>query len=61
MARAKGVPVVAFLGQGGGELAGLADHAFVVGSDDRGRIQELQLAVEHIIAGLVEDEDGAGG
>ena len=60
-ARAKGIPVVAFLGKGGGELAGLADLAFVVASDDTSRIQELHLAAEHIVAGLVEDGEAAGG
>lgn len=51
----KGVPVVALLGQDGGALAGLVEQAIVVPSDDTSHIQELHLAMEHIIAGIVED------
>lgn len=51
----KGVPVVALLGQDGGALARLVEQAIVVPSDDTSHIQELHLAMEHIIAGIVED------
>ncbi len=54
-AKARGVSVVAFLGRGGGQLAGLADVALVVPSDDTARIQELHLAIEHVICDLVEE------
>jgi len=54
-ARARGIPVVAFLGKSGGELKALADVAFVVPSDETARIQELHLAVEHIICDIVEE------
>ena len=54
-AKARGVNVVAFLGRGGGQLAGLADVALVVPSDDTARIQELHLAIEHVICDLVEE------
>ncbi len=54
-AAVKGVPVVALLGQDGGALAGLVEQAIVVPSDDTSHIQELHLAMEHIIAGIVED------
>jgi len=54
-AKARGVPVVAFLGKGGGQLKELADVVFVVPSDDTARIQELHLAVEHLICDIVED------
>lgn len=54
-ARARGVPVVAFLGKSGGELKTLADVAFVVPADETARIQELHLAVEHIICDIVEE------
>ena len=57
-ARAKGVGVVAFLGQGGGTLRALADDAILVPSDDVSRIQELHLALEHLIVELVEEELG---
>jgi D-sedoheptulose 7-phosphate isomerase len=54
-ARGRGVGVVAFLGKGGGRLASLADLTFVVASDDTCRIQEMHLAAEHILIGLVEE------
>jgi D-sedoheptulose 7-phosphate isomerase len=54
-AAAKGVQVVALLGRDGGALADLVDQAIVVPSDDTSHIQELHLAMEHIIAGIVED------
>jgi D-sedoheptulose 7-phosphate isomerase len=55
VARAQGVEVVAFLGRTGGRLAALADEAFLAASDSPSRIQELHLAAQHIIAGLIED------
>jgi D-sedoheptulose 7-phosphate isomerase len=54
-AKARGVTVVAFLGKGGGQLAELADVALIIPADDTARIQELQLAIEHVICDLVED------
>jgi D-sedoheptulose 7-phosphate isomerase len=54
-ARARGVPVVALLGKAGGQLKGLADVALVVPSDQTARIQELHLAIEHIICDIVEE------
>ncbi len=54
-ARARGVPVIAFLGRGGGQLKALADLALVVPSDDTARIQEIHLAVEHLICEMVEE------
>ncbi len=53
-ARARGIPVVAFLGRGGGRLRALADEALVIASAETSHIQELQMAVEHIIVELVE-------
>jgi D-sedoheptulose 7-phosphate isomerase len=55
-ARAKGVPVVAFLGKGGGALAGMVDQAFIVAADETSHIQEIHLAVEHLIVEVVEQE-----
>jgi D-sedoheptulose 7-phosphate isomerase len=55
-ARAKGVAVVAFLGRGGGALAGLVDQAFVVAADETSHIQEMHLAVEHLIVEAMERE-----
>lgn len=54
-AAAKGTPVVALLGRGGGALAELVDQAVVIPSDDTSHIQELHLAIEHIVASIVED------
>jgi D-sedoheptulose 7-phosphate isomerase len=54
VAREIGIGVVAFLGQGGGRLKDLADLALVVDADEPSRIQEIHLALEHVITGLVE-------
>jgi len=54
-ARARGIGVVAFLGRDGGHLKELADLALVVPATDTARIQELHLAIEHVICDLVED------
>lgn len=59
-AHAQGVPVVAFLGKGGGALAGMVDHAFIVAADETSHIQEVHLAVEHLIVEVVEQELGLG-
>lgn len=54
-ARARGVTVVAFLGKGGGQLKALADASLVIPTDDTAHIQELHLAIEHVICDLVEN------
>ena len=54
-AKARGVTVVAFLGRTGGELKALADLALVIPSEDTARIQEMHLALEHLICEMVED------
>jgi D-sedoheptulose 7-phosphate isomerase len=48
------MPTVAFLGRGGGELAGEVDEALVVASDDTALIQSIHLALEHLLVELVE-------
>ena len=55
-ARARNVPIVAFLGRGGGPLAALADTAIIVDSNDTTQIQLVHLALQHLIVQLVEDE-----
>lgn len=57
-ARGRGMGCVALLGRDGGALQGLVDLALVIPSQETGRIQELHLAVEHIICELVESELG---
>lgn len=55
-ARQQGLTVIGFLGKGGGELAPLVDLAFVVASEETSRIQEIHLAAQHAIAGVLEAE-----
>lgn len=55
-AKALGVKVVALLGKGGGALRGLVDDCLVIPSADTSHIQELHLAVEHVICEIVEME-----
>jgi D-sedoheptulose 7-phosphate isomerase len=56
VARQLRVPTVAFLGKGGGPLAGLVDEAIVVPSDETGLIQVIHTALQHLIVELVEAE-----
>src|SRR2546430_13936625 len=53
-ARAKGVRVVALLGKGGGAVRRLVDDSLVIPADETSHVQELQLAVEHVICAIVE-------
>jgi len=55
-ARKSGVPTVAFLGKGGGALAGLVNQAVVIPSDQTSIIQLIQLALQHLIVESVEAE-----
>jgi D-sedoheptulose 7-phosphate isomerase len=57
-AKVKGVKVVALLGKGGGALRSLADCSLIVPSDETSHIQELHLAVEHIVCAMVENALG---
>jgi D-sedoheptulose 7-phosphate isomerase len=54
-ATARGATVVALLGAGGGALRALVDDAIVIPSDETSHIQELHLAIEHVICELVEE------
>ncbi len=54
-AKGRGVRVVGFLGKSGGQLRELADIVLLVPSDDTARIQEIHLAVEHVICSMVEE------
>ncbi len=55
-ARAKGVGVVALLGKGGGAARELVDECLVIPADETSHIQELHLAVEHVICEIVEEQ-----
>jgi D-sedoheptulose 7-phosphate isomerase len=55
-ARRIGTPTVAFLGRDGGQLKPAVDDAYVVRSDVTSEIQEVHLAVEHLIVEVVERE-----
>lgn len=59
-ARARKAVTVALLGKGGGPLRAEVDHALVIPSDDTARIQEIHLAIEHLICEIVEEEMGTG-
>ena len=60
-AKERGVAVVGFLGKGGGPLQPLCDEVFVVQSEVTSQVQEIQMAVEHLIVEMVEAELTRGG
>ena len=55
MAAGLGMKTLAFTGAGGGTMAEKADLAIVVPDDDFARIQEIHMALGHILCGLVEE------
>ncbi len=59
-AREHRMRVHAFLGGTGGALAPLADSALVVPSDSTPRIQEVHIAMGHLLCGLLDLPDGEG-
>jgi len=56
-----GLPVFALLGRGGGPLAALCQSAFVVPADDTAIIQEVHLAVIHLVCDAIDAWATAGG
>jgi D-sedoheptulose 7-phosphate isomerase len=54
-AKALGIVVVAMTGAGGGKLAAMADVALKVPSGVTNRIQEMHIAIGHLLCGFVED------
>jgi len=58
-ARRLGLRTLAFTGGDGGELTGLVDHALVVPSSVTARVQEMHLALGHLLCGALELELGA--
>jgi D-sedoheptulose 7-phosphate isomerase len=55
-ARAMEIATIGLLGAGGGEMAKLVDIALVVPHRNTQRIQEVHIAIGHIICQLIEDE-----
>jgi D-sedoheptulose 7-phosphate isomerase len=55
-ARSKGVPVVAWLGKGGGALARMVDEAVIIPSNVTSLVQLMHLAFEHLVVEAVERE-----
>jgi len=60
-AKEKGVKVFGFLGSGGGMALALCDVAFVVPSDDTGRVQESHITAGHALMECIEDQLIASG
>lgn len=54
-AKRRGMVVVVFTGAGGGKLAELADVVLAVPSKNTMRIQEIHLALGHVLCKLIED------
>jgi D-sedoheptulose 7-phosphate isomerase len=54
-ARARGMGVVALLGKTGGALKELSELSLVVPTDQTAHIQELHLAIEHLICEWIEE------
>ena len=57
MAAAKemGIATIAFTGRGGGKLVAAADLCIAVPSDKTNEIQEMHIAIGHLVCGLIED------
>ena len=56
LARDMGIKVYGFLGSGGGEALSLCDQAFLVPSDETGRIQESHITAGHALMEFIEDK-----
>ena len=54
-AKKMGIKVFGFLGDGGGKTLGICDKAFIVPSDNTGRIQESHITAGHALMEFVED------
>lgn len=59
-ARERGAWTVAFTGQGGGAMAGVADAVLAVASKDTARIQEAHILCGHILCDWIERSICAG-
>lgn len=54
MAQKKGLKIIGFLGNRGGELIKYSDYAIVVPSQNTPRIQEVHIMLGHILCDLIE-------
>lgn len=54
-AKAMGIHTIALTGQGGGKLAAIADLCLAVPSGKTNEIQEMHIAIGHLVCGLVEE------
>lgn len=54
-AGAMGIRTIALTGQGGGKLAAIADLCIAVPSGKTNEIQEMHIAIGHLLCGLVEE------
>jgi D-sedoheptulose 7-phosphate isomerase len=55
-ARARGMASIGLIGRGGGKLAGAVDVPIVVPSERTARIQEVHIAIIHLLCELVDEE-----
>ena len=55
-AKKMGIKVFGFLGSGGGEALKYCDEAFIVPSNDTGRIQEAHITAGHALMEYIEDK-----
>lgn len=56
VAKEKGMTSIAFTGETGGKMKGMADHLINVPSKDTPRIQESHITIGHIICQMVEEK-----
>ena len=54
VARQAGLITIAWTGKGGGKLAALVDHSFIVPSRVTARIQECHMTLGHVLCEMVE-------
>lgn len=55
-AKSMGIVTVGFTGQKGGEMRNLVDYLVNVPSDVANTIQEMHIAIGHILCGIIENE-----
>ena len=59
MAKKKGIKTVAMTGKSGGKMKETADYTINVPSDTTNNIQEMHIAVGHLLCGVIEKEINA--